>query len=276
MKDLLDWVLARRYAVIAIAVIFAPNLSFVSAAIIALQMAYRGPVTAIGDGLLAALAVSVIALLAGGGSPMALTGALAIGMGLIVGGAMRYFRGLTLTCQAVVLAGYALIILFSIFGSTSNTVFESLAQQSLELLRAQGLADSELPNPAVLQARLVGIFAISMFLDVIVILLLAYWWLSIVRNDIQFGSQFRAFRLGYVLSALGAGVFVAALVFENALVHNLFAMAACGFLIQAVTYSHQVVYVNKWHPIVFVPIYLVLLLTFLPFALFGVLGVGPT
>jgi hypothetical protein len=276
MKDLLDWVLTRRYAVIAVAVIFAPNLSFVSAAVMALQMAYRGPVTAIGDGLIAALAVAIIALVVGGGAPMALTGALAVAMGLLVGGTIRYFRGLTLSFQAIVLVGYALILLYTAFGSTSNAVFDTMAQQFIELLRTQGVSDAELPSTAAFQARLIGVFAISIFFDVLVILLLGYWWLSIARGDIDFGNEFRTLRLGYVLGAIGAIVFIAALVFDYALVHNLFAMAACGFLIQAIAYSHQLVFVNKWHPVVFVPIYLLLVMTFLPFALFGVLGIVPT
>ena len=275
MKQLIDWVLARRYAVIALAVLFAPILSFISATIIALQTAYRGPVFGIGDALIAALAMALITLLAGGTSGMLVAGTVALTLGVVIGTAIRFLRTLTLSIQGILLVFYLVVFGYTLFGSTSNLLFDTMMEQIADMMRGQGVPESDLAGLDVLQPRLVGIFAVSIFVDVITVLFLAYWWLGIARSDSRFGEEFRSLRLGYVLGVPGAIICLATLVIDNSLVHNLFAVAACGFLLQALAFSHEWAHSQKWHPVFLVPVYLILVPMFVLFTLVGVLGVNP-
>jgi hypothetical protein len=258
MKELVDWVLARRYALISFAVIFAPNLSFVSAGLLALQTAHRGPVVAIGDALLAALGVAVVTVLAGGSAAMPLAASVTLTMGVIVGGAIRYFRSFTLTFQAIVLCAYVLVLGYSLFGSTSNVLFDSIMDQILEIMRAQGASAGALAEQRLLQPRLVGVFAISILSELIVVLILAYWWLSLAREEVKFGEEFRALRIGYVLGVPGALICFAVLVFDGSLVHNLFGVAACAFLLQGLAYAHRWAFAHQWHAVYLLPVYVLL------------------
>ncbi len=275
MKELINWVLERRYVVIGLAVIFAPNLSFISASVIALQTANRGPVIGIGDALIAALVMAFITLIAGGAAGMLVAGTIALSMGVVIGAGMRALRNLTLCIQGFVLVAYLLVLGYTLFGSTSNLVFDTMMSQITDLLRAQGMSDAEVDGMQRLQPRLIGIFAISIFVDVITVLFLSYWWRGIATGAGAFGADFRKLRLGYVLSIPGALICLATLVFENALVHNLFAVAACGFLLQALAFAHEWSHSQQWHPIFLVPVYLILVPMFLLFTLVGVLGVSP-
>lgn len=275
MKEFIDWVLARRYVVIGLAVLFAPNLSFMSASIIALQTAYRGPVYGIGDALIAALVMAFVTLLAGGTSGMLVTGTIALAMGVVIGAATRYFRTLTLSIQSFLLIAYVLVAAYTFFGSTTNVLFETMMDQLVKLVTAQGLPDAELAELRSRQPRLIGIFAISMFIDIMTVFLLSYWWLGIARGTRSFGQEFRALKLGYVLGVPGAVLCGAVLVFENALVHNLFAVAACGFLLQALAFAHAWANSQQWHPVYLVPVYLLLFAVFLLLTIVGVLGIGP-
>jgi hypothetical protein len=250
VRELIRWVLARRYAVVALAVVFAPNLSFVSAGLLALQAAYRGPAVAIGDALLAALGVAVVTLLAGGPAAMPLAALMALAIGVIVGSTIRYFRSLNLTFQALLLVAYVAIIGYTIFGSTSNIVFDRMMTEIVEMMRAQGMAAGAITELQSMQPRLVGIFAVSIFL----------------------GEEFRSLRLGYVLGVPGAAFFILSLVIDSTLVHNLFGVAVCGFLVQGLAYVHQWAHAQRLHPVYLLPVYLLLVPLILLFALLGVFG----
>lgn len=276
MKELVDWVLARRYAVIALAVIFAPNLSFVSAGLLALQTAYRGPVVAIGDALLAALGVAFVTLLAGGPQGMPVAAVIALVIGIVVGTGIRFLRSLTLCFQAIVLCLYVGVLVYTLFGSTTNLLFDTTMDQFVELADLQGVSAGELTELRARQPRLVGVFAISIFLDLTAVLMLSFWWLGIAREEVRFGEQFRALRLGYVLGLPGALICLGTLVFESALVHNLFGVAACGFLVQGLAYSHQWVHARERHPAYLLPLYVLVVPAFLVFSLFAVLGFSPS
>jgi hypothetical protein len=272
VRELIRWVLARRYAVVALAVVFAPNLSFVSAGLLALQAAYRGPAVAIGDALLAALGVAVVTLLAGGPAAMPLAAIMALAIGVIVGSTIRYFRSLNLTFQALLLVAYVAIIGYTIFGSTSNIVFDRMMTEIVEMMRAQGMAAGAITELQSMQPRLVGIFAVSIFLDLTVVLLIGYWWLALARDEVQFGEEFRSLRLGYVLGVPGAAFFILSLVIDSTLVHNLFGVAVCGFLVQGLAYVHQWAHAQRLHPVYLLPVYLSLVPLILLFALLGVFG----
>ena len=201
MKEFLAWALARRYVVIALTVIFAPFLSFVSASIMALQNAYRGPVVAIGDALIAALAITSIALVTGLSTAMTIGGVVAVGLGLVLGGLMRTLRSFNLTIQVVLLFAYGIVLLYTLFGSVDNALFDETMTQVTEILRAQGVGAADIAELTNHPLRLIGFYTVSALTDVIIVLVTAFWALSLARGDKVFGAQFRAlqFRCGCLL-----------------------------------------------------------------------------
>ena len=274
MKELVDWALARRYAVIALAVIFAPFISFLSAAIIALQTAYRGPVVAIGDALIAALAVTSLALITGVSGPATAAGVIAIGIGLGLGGLMRGLRTFNLTIQIVLLIAYTLVLMYTLFGSIDNRLFNETMMQVTAILRERGFAAAQIQELSTHPRRLIGFYSVSALIDVILVLVTAYWVLSIARAEKQFGEQFRALRLGFVLGVPGAVIVLLAFVFDADVIHNLLAVAACGFLLQGLALVHGWAHKERWPSVYLVPIYLLIVPTVIVATVAGVLGIA--
>lgn len=273
MKLLVDWLLERRYAVIALAVVFAPYLSFVSAAVIALQTAHRGPVVAIGDALIAALAVTSLALFTGVGGAVTTAGVIALGVGLALGGLMRALGSMNLSVQVVLLFAYGAVLLYTLFGSVDNALFRETMTQVTAILDERGLAASEIEELRANPLRLVGFYAISALTDLILVLVTAYWALSLARGDRLFGERFRELRIGFVLGVPGAIIVGAMFVIDHALIHNLLAVAACGFLLQGLALVHSRAHTDQWHRLYLVPVYLFGVPALIVATVAGVLGI---
>jgi hypothetical protein len=274
MKELVDWALARRYVVIAIAVIFAPYLQFVSAAVIALQLAYRGPVVAIGDALIAALAITSIALVSGVGGPATAAGVIAVALGLVIGGIMRALRSFTLSFQVVLLIAYLLVLAYTLVGSSNNELFVETMRQVTQIMTEQGIAPADVAQVRAHPLRLVGFYAVSALTDVVIVLVTAFWVLCIARGERAFAQQFRALRIGFVLGVPGAAIILASFVFDADVIHNLLAVAACGFLLQGLALVHGWAHAQQWHPLYLVPIYVLAVPLVILLTVAGVLGIG--
>jgi hypothetical protein len=255
MKELVDWVLARRYVVVALAVLLAPSVSFASAGIIALQTAYRGWVVGVGDVLVAALAVALVTLASGGGAAQTVNGCIALVAGFAVGAGARWLRGFKLTVQFMLVVAYAVVLIYTLFGSTDTVLFDALMENMLDVMRELGASGAQLDALAMRQARLVGFIAVSALMDLVLIAVIAFWLLGIARGSNDFAAQFRGMRLGYVLGAPSALIVLGALAFDGTLIHNLCGVAACGLLMHALALFHDKAHAHKWHPIVYVPVY---------------------
>jgi hypothetical protein len=272
MKELVDWVLARRYVVVALAVLLAPSVSFVSAGIIAVQTAYRGLVVGVGDVLVAALAVALVTLASGGGAAQTVSGCIALVAGLCVGAAARALRGFNLIVQCLLVVAYAIVLLYTLFGSTDNALFDALMQSMQEVMAEVGATAQQLDALAMNKPRLVGFIAVSALMDLMLVAVMTFWLLGIARGDNDFARQFRKMRLGYVLGVPGALFILGALAFNGTLIHNLSGVAACGFLLQALALIHDKAHALKWHPIFYVPVYVFGLLFGITLTMMEVLG----
>jgi hypothetical protein len=278
MQRLVDWLLDHRAAVIVIAVVFAPNIGIISSAVIGLQWAHRGPAVAIGDALLASLAITIVAIGAAGGLanslPVAFDGCLAILIGCIVGGILRATGTLTLAVQILLLTAFVGIALFTLFGTTSNELFDAQMAQIVEILRLQQRPEEEIEAVVALQPRLVGLYGFEICLVVLFALLLTRWALGYARHDPDFGREFRALRIGYVLGVPAALILALTLVLNVTLLHNLFGVAALAFMLQGLAALHSRGHAARWHPVQYLPVYVIGVLfgTYLLFV--GVFGEG--
>lgn len=261
MQKLIDWVLERRFAVVAVAVVFAPNITIISSAVMGLQWVWRGPAVTVGDALLACLAVTVIAIGAAGGPagamPFAVGACLSIVVGCIVGAILRATGGLQLAIQVVLLMAFAGIAMYTLFGSTSNELFDAQMAQFLEVLRLQGRPAEDIAAIGALQPRLVGFFGLEICIRIMLALLLVAWLLGYARHSPEFGQQFRALRIGYVIGVPSALIMALALVWNATLVHNLFGIAALAFMLQGLALVHSRGNTAGWHPLQYVPVYLI-------------------
>ncbi len=278
MQRLVDWLLQRRAAIVVIAVVFAPNIAIVSSAAIGLQWAHRGPAIAFGDALIASLAITAVAIAAAGGltnaMPIAIEGCASVLIGCIVGAILRSAGSLTLAVQIVLLMAFVGIALYTVFGSTSNALFDTQMSQIVEVLRLQGRPESEIAAISALQPRLVGFYGLEVCLRVIFALLLTAWTLGYARHEPSFGQEFRSLRIGYVIGVPSAAILALTLVLSWTLLHNLFGVAVLAFVLQGLALVHGRGHAAGWHPIQYVPVYLIGVLfgTYLLFV--GIFGEG--
>ena len=278
MQKLVDWLLERRAAVVVIAVVFAPNINIVSSSVIGLQWAHRGPAVAVGDALLASLAITVIAIAAAGGPagamPLAIDGCLSIVIGCFVGAVLRLAGTLTLAVQVLLLTAFVGVALYTFFGSTSNALFDAQMEQIIEVFRQRQRPESDIQAIAALQPRLVGVYGLDICLRMLFAMLLTSWALGFARKAAQFGQEFRALRIGYVLGAPSALILVGALVLNWTLLHNLFGIAALAFLLQGLAKLHARGYAAGWTAVHYVPIYVIGILIVTYVLIVGIFGVG--
>ena len=260
MQKLVDWLLDRRSAVIAVAVVSTALIPTISSAVIGLQWVWRGPSVAVGDALLASLIISILAIAAngpGGALPFVVAGCTSIAAGCIVGAILRATGGLTLAVQVVLLLSLAGIAAYTLFGSTSNAVFAEPMAQFAEALRVQGFAAEEIARVVALQPRLVGLFGLDIGLRLILALLIVRWLLGYARRSPIFGQEFRALRIGYVIGVPSALIAVLTLVTNATLAHNLFGIAVLAFVLQGLALAHARGHAADWNFTHYVPIYLI-------------------
>jgi len=272
VKGLLDWVLAQRTRLIIVAIVAAPLLPVIAAALIAVETARRGATrgSLAGAGVLAGLVVLAVLsrtdklLFASIGMICALSG-------IAMGGLIRRAGNLVLAFQAAVLICFAVVLLISVLGIDARLLLEPAIQQLVAMLpEGTPPADVEFVrerSPAVLLATIV-------FSQAIGALLLGFWWVSLAAGQRRFGQEFRQIRLGRLVGAVATALLALGLVFEAPVVQNLTPLALLGFLLQGIAVLHAWAHLKKWRPAAMAPLYLVLLtplnvLVVLPISMLG-------
>ena len=282
MQKFVDWLLERRAALIVIAVVFAPNVELISSALIGMQWAHRGAAVAFGDALLASLAITVVAIVAAGGLdaalPLAMSACFAVLLGCIVGALLRSTRSLNLALQILLLLGFAGIVVSMMFESAFNALFDARVVLLVDMLRQQQMSENEIADLRavleVMQPRFIGLYGFYLCLNFVLALLLTAWLLGYARKKPDFGSDFRAVRIGHVLSVVSAAVVVLTLVLNWTLLHNLFGIATLAFLLQGCAVLHRHGNAAGWLPLQYVPIYMIGVLFGSYVLIVGIFGEG--
>lgn len=281
MKLLVDWLLAQRLRLIVAAVVAAPLLPLVSAALIALDTARRGgaqgAMSAAGAlaGLLliATIARADVALVA------AIGGVSMVG-GVFVGQLLRRTRNLVFAFQLVVLACFAAVVVWASIGPDPAVVFGPLLREFEAVMQTPDYSRQDVADVTARLAQMLP--GVTLFSSLVGALLLGHWWWTLAEGESRFGSEFRQLRLGRWLGA-AATVLVAlgfagsGLVFGSALVQNLTPLAWLAFAVQGFAVVHALANARKWHPGVLVLLYLLTamltVLALLAIAFLGLLDV---
>ena len=243
MQKLVDWLLERRIAVVAAAVLFAPTVSMFSAAVMGLQWVWRGPSVAFGDALLACLAVTVLAMVTLGGPasamPLALSWCLPIAAGCVIGAILRKAGTLTMAVQVILLLGLLGVGVYSAVGPMPEALSDDEIQQLLEAMGlSNAVSSDEAASINAMRPRLIGFFGLQICLELIAALFMLSWLLGIARGKPEFASQYRSLTIGYVLGVPAALICIAALVSDYTLLHNLYGIAGLAWLLRGIVYIH--------------------------------------
>lgn len=275
MKAFIDWVLAQRVRPILLAVVAAPLLQPVAAALIAVETARRdfagGVICALGvlAGLLgiATIAGADTSLFAAIGVVCAVSG---VGIGMLI----RRAGNLVLAYQAAVLVAMMLVAAIWILGFDVRSFFAPAVEELVTLLESNEMPSEDV---ALIQERGAAVvLAAAMFWQLVGTLLLGYWWFLLATRQRRFGQEFRRLALGRVLGAIATVLIVLTLAFDNELVQNLAPLALLGFVLQGVAVVHAWAHAKRWPPGLVAPLYVLLLvpalnvLVVLPLSLVGV------
>jgi hypothetical protein len=224
-----------------------------------LQWVWRGPSVAVGDALLACLAVTVLAMVTTGGPgaamPYAVGWCLPVVVGCVIGGILRATGSLKMGVQVILLLCFFGVGLYSIFGPMPQV----LADEDLRvLLEALGRGDASFVADGsrdAIQFRLIGFLGLQICLELIATMFVITWLLGFARRRREFAKEYRSLTIGYVLGVPFALVFLAALVSDSTLLHNLFGVAGLAWLLRGLVYCHCRVHAIGAHPVVYVPVY---------------------
>ena len=256
MKAFVVWVLARRYRLVLLAIMSAPLLPVVAAALTSLDTARRGATHGLAGALASAAGVMALAFVSGASpavfAAVALTTFLAgVGIGVLLNAG-----SLALAFQAAVLACFAVIGAVSLFAAEARELFEPFIAELVEVLRASNATPEQIE---LVEGRGgMVLLAGAVFSQLMGALLLAYWWLALAAGDRRFGAEFRSLKLGRLLGILATTVIVLGLVFDAALVQNLSALALLAFVLQGLAVLHAWAHAKRWHPGFVAPVYVLL------------------
>ena len=260
MKTLTDWLLAQRQRLVIIAIVTAPLLPIVTAALFALETARRGA----GQGLLSAVfgvvGLSLLAALSRTGVlAFALIGVASMGLGVAIGGLMRWAGNLLLAFQVVWLVCLVAVLAFGLFGPDPAAVFAPVLDGFKDALRGQGLNDAQ--TAEVLGGLAESLPAASLLLALVGTLFLAFWLWTVADGAPRFGVEFRQLKLGRSLGATATLLLALGLAFSAPLVQNLLPMAVMGFVFQGLAVAHAWVRAKRRSPALLVALYVLLVVS---------------
>jgi hypothetical protein len=258
VKAFVEWVLSKRLHPVVLAVVAAPLLPVVSAALIALETARRGVTAGAFCGVATIVGLVSVALLSRADPALFATmGLICAGSGVGIGALITRAGHLVLAYQAAMLICLVTVGTVTLAGLDVRQFFEPAIRELVALLA------NELPpeQVAFIEERSVTVLlATTVFSQVIGALLLGYWWSSLAAGQRRFGEEFRRLALGRSLGIVATALIVLGLVFDSELVQNLTPLALFGFLLQGVAVLHAWAHAKRWHPGVLAPLYLLLLM----------------
>lgn len=275
MKTVVDWLLAQRLRPVVFAVAFAPILPVVTAALMVLASAARGPNQTLIGASLGIVAVWVLAIVTDSSFWLLVApAAVSLLAGVAIGGLLRWARAMGLAFQATVLGCFGVTVLVVLFGPPSAQLFAPAAEYLIDMLERAAAPQSQIDLVRGLQPIMLGLTAAGAFVQLVVAMLLGYWWLTLARGEPGFGAEFRALKLGRVLGWPAMALVAVGFFWDLALVQNLTPLAMCAFLFQGAAVMHAWAHAKQWHVGAIVPVYILLVTPFMAIPMLGLSVAG--
>lgn len=252
MKAVVEWLLARRHWLAVIAVVSAQVIPVIACALLIVDGARHGPRKALP--LAGAVVLAIVVLSVGGGPPatIAMVYALTIGAaGCAAGALIHRMSSLELTFQVLILGTLVVVALVSVLGPAPAVLTAPFIAEVVNFLEAMEVPDGQLDVIRGLDPQLLlsSLYALAEIL-LLSALMLGYWWLALVDEELHFGKQFRALRLGKIVGILSMVILTASLVLNWPVVLNLAPLVAVGFLFQGIAVMHAWLHGRYWGAIV--------------------------
>ena len=259
MKTLTEWLLAQRQRLVIVAIVAAPLLPILTAALLALETIRRGAMQGATSAVFGVAGLSLLAVLSRTGAlAFALIGLASMGSGVAIGILIRWAGNLVLAFQVVWLVCFVAVLAFGAFGPDPAVLFASFLSDFKEALQAPPGSEAQVAEIVARMAQTLP--SVTVLFVVGGTLFLAYWWCTVADGQPRFAAEFRQLKLGRWLGSVATLVVVLGLVFDAPLVQNLRAMAVFGFLFQGLAVTHAWVHAKQWHPGLLVLFYVLLVL----------------
>lgn len=259
MKTLTDWLLAQRQRLVIVAIVAAPLLTILTAALLALETIRRGAAQGATSAAFGIAGLSLLAVLSRTGVlAFALLGLASMGGGVAIGILIRWAGNLVLAFQVVWLVCFVAVLAFGAFGPDPAVLFAPLLNDFKEALQAPPGSEAQVAQIVAQTAQTLP--AAMLLLLIGGTLFLAFWWCTVADGRPRFAVEFRQLKLGRWLGSAATLIVVLGLVFDAPLVQNLRAMAVFGFLFQGLAVTHAWVHVKQWHSALLVVFYVLLVL----------------
>jgi hypothetical protein len=255
------WLLERRYRLILLAVAICPIVPLVSVALLSLETQARG----LQQGLLSAgisiLGVVVVAIAANATvvSMVGVGGATFL-LGVALGALMGWSGSLTLAFQTALLVCTVAVV--AILGAVADPVaFWTPAIEAMSAaLTASGANAEQLTLLEGLKPMLFGLLAAAALATLVSAACLGRWWFSMTDEKLDFASEFRALKMGRILSVPATVIVVAGLLSNLLMLENVIPIMLLAFLLQGLAVAHAWSHGRDWHPAVLTAIYILWLL----------------
>lgn len=274
MKSFVDWLLGQRLRLVIAAVVVAPLLPLVSAALIVLETARRGTGQGLASAGAASAGLALLAVLARADvNVVATIGGISMLSGVAVGTLLRRTRSLVFAFQLVMLGCFALVLLNSLVGPDPQVLFGPLLREFEAVMQSPAYTQRDVADVIARLAQMLP--AVTLFSSLIGALLLGHWWWTLAEGESRFATEFRELRLGLLLGAGASVIALLGLALSAPLVQNLSPLAWLGFAAQGLAVVHAVAHARRWHSGILVLLYLLLVLPPLTvFVMFPVSVVG--
>jgi len=259
VKTLTDWLLAQRQRLVIVAIVTAPLLPILTAALLALETTRRGAAQGAVSAAFGVAGLSLLAVLSRTGVlPFALYGFASMGVGVAIGILIRWAGNLVLAFQVVWLVSFVAVLAFGAFGPDPAVLFAPLLNDFKEALQAPPGSEEQVGEIIARMAQTLP--AATVLFLVGGTLFVAYWWYAVADGEPRFAVEFRQLKLGRWLGSAATLVVGLGLVFDAPLVQYLRAMAVFGFLFQGLAVAHAWVHAKQWHSALLVGLYVLLVL----------------
>ena len=259
MKTLTDWLLAQRQRLVIVAIVAAPLLPILTAALLALETIRRGAAQGAVSAVFGVAGLSLLALLSRTGVlAFALLGLASMGLGVAIGILIRWAGNLVLGFQVVWLVCFVAVLAFVALGPDPAVLFAPALDDFKAALQAPPGSEEQVAEIVARAAQTLP--AATLLFLIGGTLFLAYWWCTVADGQPRFAVEFRQLKLGRWLGSVATLMVVLGLVFDAPLVQNLRAMAVFGFLFQGLAVTHAWVHAKQWHSALLVVLYVLLVL----------------
>jgi hypothetical protein len=271
VKSFVDWLLAQRLRLVIAAVVVAPLLPLVSAALIVVETARRGTAQGlVSAGAACAGLVLLAALARADVSVVATIGGISMLSGVAVGALLRRTQSLVFAFQLVMLGCFALVVLNSLVGPDPQVLFGPLLREFEAVMQSPAYTPQDVADVTARLAQMLP--AVTLFSSLVGALLLGYWWWTLAEGESRFGKEFRELRLGLLLGAGASAIAALGLALSAPLVQNLTPLAWLAFGVQGLAVVHAVAHARRWHSGILVLLYLLLVMP--PLTVFVMFPVG--